>query len=158
MKVINVNRKSQYIVRKMCCSERFSSIVALKEYLTKELRETVLDIGYIEPGHGMRGKQLWLVEDIDLTEMYELFKKKREFSLECFIQKSNPEDTRNNRKRRNNSTSDIAPQSKWETCAQTLNEVEEIVKKLQEKHGATYSVEQFNIWAHYAIYPETLFL
>jgi len=96
----------------------------------------------------MKGKQLWLVEDIDLKEMYELFKKKHEFSLWCFIQKNNPEDTRNNRKRRSNSTSDITPQSKLETCAQTLNKVEEIVKKLQDNHGATYSVEQFNIWAH----------
>ena len=71
----------------MRCSERCSSIIALKEYITKELRETVLDIGYIEPGHGMKSKQLWLVEDIDLTEMYELFKKKREFIVSGVISK-----------------------------------------------------------------------
>jgi hypothetical protein len=40
------------------------------------------------------------------------------------------------------------PQSKRGCYGETLSEVEEIVKKLEEKHGAAYLVEKLNIWAH----------
>ena len=48
VKVINVNRKSQYSVRKVHESTKFSSVCSLKEHLRKLHRITVtlsLDVG-----------------------------------------------------------------------------------------------------------------
>lgn len=33
-------------------------------------------------------------------------------------------------------------------CAKKLSDVEELVKKLTEKHQSKYTVEQMNTWAH----------
>ena len=63
VKVINVSRKSQYYVRKVRECVKFSSVSFLQEHLAKELEEVALDVSYIEPGHGIKGKQMWLVED-----------------------------------------------------------------------------------------------
>ena len=41
----------------------------------------------------------------------------------------------------------VAPQNKRRR-ERTISEVEEIVKKLEEKHAKTYSVEKLNVWAH----------
>ena len=35
-------------------------------------------IGYIEPGHRLNGKQKWLLDDGDVSEMYAAHKKKAE--------------------------------------------------------------------------------
>ena len=41
-------------------------------------------IGYIEPGHGQKGKLRTLCTDDDLSEMYVLHKRKREVLLWCY--------------------------------------------------------------------------
>ena len=150
VKVINVSRKSQYYVRKVRECVKFSSVSSLQEHLAKELEEVVLDIGYIEPGHGIKGKQMWLVENADLSEMYTRFKTKHDIMLWCFVQKHDSANIGDGQKgrRKRPSQSDNIPQSKRGTCEQTLNEVEKIVKKLEEKHGTAYSVEKLNVWAH----------
>ena len=76
VKVINASRKSQYVIRKLRDSIPFFSVSNKKKYLFEHLQENVLDMGFIEPGHGVKGKQQWLTENADLEEMYALFKKK----------------------------------------------------------------------------------
>ena len=39
--------------------------------------ELDLVMGYIEPGHGAKGRQRWLHDDSDLTDLYQLYKGKR---------------------------------------------------------------------------------
>ena len=56
---------------------------SLKQHLADALEEDILDVGYIEPGHGMKGKQVWLVEDSDVAEMYSRFKTKQDITLWC---------------------------------------------------------------------------
>ena len=86
MKAINANRKSLYTVRKFKTSDNFTSVASLRAYLATQL-EDVVDIGYIEPGHGMKGRQVWLLESNDLISMYTLFMNKKEIILWCHIQK-----------------------------------------------------------------------
>ena len=78
----------------------------------------VLDIGYIEPGYGIKGKQMWLVEDTDLSEMYTCFKTKHDIILWCFVQKHDGAYMENapkgSRKRPNQGNN--TPQSKLGTC------------------------------------------
>ena len=51
VKIMNASRKSQYIVRKLKDTEKFTYVDTLKEQLTALLGEEIQDIGYIEPGH-----------------------------------------------------------------------------------------------------------
>ena len=74
-------------MRKIRESCRFSSVSSLKEHLTEALQEVILDVGYNEPGHGLKGRQVWLVEDGDVIEMYSRFKKRQCITLWCFVRK-----------------------------------------------------------------------
>jgi len=40
------------------------------------LKYQVTDIGYIEPGHGLKGKQRTLIDNDDIDEMYDMYKRK----------------------------------------------------------------------------------
>ena len=64
---------------------------ALREYLSTHLEEDILDMGYIEPEHRVKGKQVWLVDDEDIAEMYTRFKTKQEITLWCHAQKGSEE-------------------------------------------------------------------
>ena len=118
----------------------------MKKTLSNALNFKVDNLGYIEPGHGLKGKQQWLVQDEDLVEMYTCYdgKKYREIMLWC-IQPSSGENTR----KRPISESHITPlKPKRASCSQTIDIVEDIVTKLKEKHGQKFTTEQLSCWAH----------
>ena len=50
---------------------------------------TELEIGYIEPGHGTRGKQRWSFDDKDPADMYQVYSKKGEIILWMFRKSMN---------------------------------------------------------------------
>ena len=54
----------------------------------------------------------------------------------------------NSSRKRDMPAENMTPQSKRGRCEQMISEVEEIVKKLEEKHGEAYTVEKLNVWAH----------
>ena len=58
-------------------SGRFTTTEDVKDQLSDLLKCKVTDIGYIEPGHGLKGKQQTLVDDDDIDEMYDVYKMKR---------------------------------------------------------------------------------
>ena len=45
--------------------------------------QSLKHLGYIEPGHGLRGKQRWISSDEDLRDMYRMHSTK-EILLWCF--------------------------------------------------------------------------
>jgi len=62
----------------------FESVTALKCRLKQnfsdilgDVEEDEIETGFIEPGHGVKGKQHWIVEDDDLQDMYKHTKGKR---------------------------------------------------------------------------------
>ena len=61
-------------MRKFDATYRFTSVDDIKKELSDSLHvPTIIDIvGYIEPGHGVKGKQRWLLADSDLDEMYDI--------------------------------------------------------------------------------------
>ena len=66
----------------------------LKEIILDNFPETELlpddqdmEFGYIEPGHGLRGKKEWLSMDDDVTEMLQIHKDKKEVMLWCYSHK-----------------------------------------------------------------------
>ena len=69
IKLINKARKKEYKIEKLD-STPFKSLDSNKTAL-KDRGGNVSDgIGYIEPGHGLNGKQKWVLDDDDVTEMY----------------------------------------------------------------------------------------
>ena len=70
VKVINRARKSEWTVQKLRVNQQFGSLEELKQQVSDSLKDAVENpistSGYIEAGHGARGKQRWLTTDEDL--------------------------------------------------------------------------------------------
>ena len=75
VKVINPSKKSDYFIRKWRTRIHFQDIYALQDKLCSELGDhgEIIEMGYIEPGHGARGKQRWILNAGDLEDMYEAY-------------------------------------------------------------------------------------
>ena len=165
MKVINRARKSEWTVHKLRVPQEFGSLEELKRQVSQSLNDVVENpinaIGYIELGHGMRGKQRWLTTNEDLTDMYGHFSGKSEVLLWCYSpQKAAVSATSNIRgekrprseEQRNPSPdqhSAKAPRTtKYELHQKTMDELEIIYEELQDKHKELYTAEQLRAWAH----------
>ena len=151
VKVMPQGRKREYVIQKFTLEEKFSSVVDMKESLSNMLRFSVDSFGYITPGHGLKGKQQWIVQDEDLIEMYNSYKWCQEIMLWC-IQPSRDQNKSqlgaNPRKTRSSDSHGGNSNAKRGSCSQSLSIVEDIVKQLKEKHGQRYTVEQLSCWAH----------
>ena len=139
-------KKTEYSVMKLHgITKKFHSVNNLKKAVVDECKERVStdSFGYIEPGHGAKGKQRWLASDEDLSDMYTVYEGKKEVLLWCCIEQGS--------KRRAESPSDSeAPKrSRYEKQLDKITEVEEIEEILRKKHsGGPYSEEQLRSWAH----------
>ena len=61
----------------------------MKDECGDKVDPEIEQLGYIEPGHGLRGNQRWLNSDEDLREMYVKFCGK-EITLWCFGRDETP--------------------------------------------------------------------
>ena len=145
------SRKSEYSVEKLASTATFTTLQQLLGEIKVSLNVTPNQVGYIEPGHGLKGKQRWLTSDADLTEMYTIYDKKKEILLwcQCFHGKNKPNPKKRGREdgaddERMLSTSS----SKKADIKKKIEDVEVIVKELEEKNSALLSAEQYNAWAH----------
>lgn len=68
-------------MRKFRINTRFTNVPTLKKALADHFQTAVTEIGYIMPRHGARGKQHWICEDIDIEDMYNAYKGKKEITL-----------------------------------------------------------------------------
>lgn len=145
-------KKSEYCV----LSLEYDQVFKDADHVRKELREAFPDrisceagdaLGYIEPGHGCRGKQRWITSDNDVSQMYDDHKGKKEILLWAYSREAEstslapPPSSK-----RHHSSTDGRGQA--ENIASKLTEVEEIYDTLSEKHSTTYTVEQLRAWAH----------
>ena len=71
VKVVNPMRKSDYTMRKL---RRFTTVKEIFKEFKDSLEIVACQIGYIEPGHGLKGKQRWLSHEEDIEAMYASFK------------------------------------------------------------------------------------
>ena len=125
----------------------------MKEILN-ELKDSLeivaSQVGFIEPGHGLKGKQHWISDEEDIETMYACFKGKREIVMWCLL--TSPASAslvkKKSEKVIENENGPAPPPTKKSAIAQKINEVEDIIKELKEKHSTIYSIEQFSAWAH----------
>ena len=144
VKIMNQGKKSEYTIRKFTLNYQFTKVSEMKQSLSIALKFDIDTFGYIEPGHGLKGRQQWLVQDEDLEQMYRSYKKRGEILLWC-IRPHNGADTERKRGR-GESTDESRPVKR--TCSQKIKDVEDLLTQLREKHGQKYTTEQLSCWAH----------
>ena len=86
IKFVNYQKKAEYSVRKwrLAGQDEFDSITSLKKQLKHDfddilhdVAEDAIQMGYIEPGHGIKGRQHWIADDEDLRDMYQAHRKNK---------------------------------------------------------------------------------
>ena len=141
----------------------------MKIQLESEFHEFILEddfsFGYIQPGHGSKGRQQPVVEDRDLAMMYDVYKKKRQVLLWLKVTKCKQKKRPSNndvecqqvakqlRTQAENVGSGKIPigggKSNHDGHLKKMSEVELIVDQLEEIHSnSQYTPEQIRAWAH----------
>lgn len=85
IKVINPN-KGGVETRDWCQAQtKFTDISAMRSRLAVDFHDCIgenkFDFGYIQPGHGIKGRQQSLTKNEDLMTMYELHKRRKQIVL-----------------------------------------------------------------------------
>ena len=123
----------------------------IKEYCDEYVSVPIDSLGYVEPGHGAKGKQRWLITDADVADMYKAHQGKKEILLWCH---SRVQEGAKKRPRSPNSEDSSKPSksSRYSHHVEKMTEVQVIEDKLKEMHnkdGAKiFSDEQIRTWAH----------
>ena len=120
------------------------------DVLCKELGSKVEMVGFLSPGHGLKGKHNVLNSDSDLAQMYEEYRLKRcVIRLWCLCEtKDNAVAVDTKKHGRENEEGEPLSSAKRGTCQQRMQAIEDIVDKLREKHEGEFSIEKLNAWAH----------
>ena len=81
IKIMNSGRMSEFKNVRICKWKCCKTLTDLRAFLSAEMSAIevsgekpdfeVADLGYIEPGHGMKGRKQWLSTDSDVQMMYE---------------------------------------------------------------------------------------
>ena len=150
IQLINPDRKSEYSVEKWPTRIMFKTVSHLSTKLKEKYVELVpykeLRVDYMDPGHGWKEIQCWIVCDDNLKYMYKAYSSKTEILIWCFL----PGKLECNAKKCKNPSDDNLNEKRTKCVAEIedkMNEVKEILAKLQSKHGKKFSVEQYHAWA-----------
>ena len=58
VKIMNPQCKTSFVVKKLSVSRKFHTREDVMDELCKELDSSVEEIGYVSPGHGLRGNTI----------------------------------------------------------------------------------------------------
>ena len=136
----------------------FKSIDDLKDTLsTVNVASTIDQVGFIEPGHGAKGRQQWLTDSEDLKDMYSLHQYKNEILFWCYSVKEascsrsvseSCSKSFGEKRKQYQSQNLLAKKNRYDNHAEKMIEVESIEEELENKLNGTYSREQLRAWAH----------
>ena len=145
VKLVNPKRKSDYSVRPFRETSKFCHVVQLIHKLKVAFPDAdpERDMGFIEPGHGCRGRKRWITDDKDLEEMYDMHKGKREVLLWC----SKASEDEQHQDTSQKGTNVPAKRKRPDPNGPKQDAVKGIVEKLREQLGSEYTPEQYNAWA-----------
>ena len=73
VKTINSRKKSEYAVHRLAFNEKMYILTTCKRDIinTSLPDQYISQVGDIQPGHSIKGKQIWLSKDRDVEEMYD---------------------------------------------------------------------------------------
>lgn len=145
----------------------FKDVTSMKIQLESQFHEFILEdefsFGYIQPGHGSKGRQQLVVENRDLATMYDVYKKKRQVLLWLKVtkckQKRQPssndvECQQVTKQLRTQAESEVkipmgGGKSNHDRHLKKMSEVELIVDQLEDiPSNSQYTPEQIRAWAH----------
>ena len=150
VKVMNPKRRTSFYVHNMTTTQKFLSKEETMDVLCKELGSKVEMVGFLSPGHGLKGKHNILNSDSDLEQMYEECRLKRcVIRLWCLCEtKDNAVAVDTKKRGRESEEGEPLSSAKRSTCQQRMQAIEDIVDKLREEHEGEFSIEKLNAWAH----------
>ena len=143
---------------------KFASVEQLQQTIRDvfDAVSKIVEIEYIESGHGMKGKKRWIFEDNDL-EMYEHYKGGREILIWCSDPKVDIPCSRKQRRASSEGSTKAttnsqvsAKRSTYDNHQQKMSEVEDINDNLSEKHAQQYKPEQLKSLGLHGPNEETL--
>ncbi len=162
LKMINPSRMSEYKNVNIRGQKYCSSLDELREFIAANLPTTIsevpdlesVDMGFVEPGHGGKGRKVWMFDNEDLQNMYEAYSKKKRILLWCYTQRSQKTTQSIAAGGKGKDTSKGATKvtskrsSNYDSQVRKQEEVDEIFQKLNDKHSGKYKPEQLRTWAH----------
>ena len=155
MKLMNPAKRSDFTVQKLPRDCKFVSVAELKSHILEtfqdQLPAKLSTLGYIEPGHGLRGKQRWLVKDSDLEEMYKVCTGKGEIIFWTVCRQASGADAERVSESQSKGTkpdSGHKKATKYEAHAERVSETQLKAQELEDKHGKLYTKEQYIAWAN----------
>ena len=78
----------------------------LKTKLSESFDFPAKQYGYIEPGHGLKGKSHWITTDDKLEEKYQLHKSRRDILLWCYRESGDQSSTDSQHQRKRSTPDD----------------------------------------------------
>ena len=136
-------------MKKLKSCSKFSSFEELQDSFCTSLEFSPSEFGFIQPGHGLKGRQRWIRDNSDLEEMYNDYPKKHDFLLWCYtiVGGESTSEVVGQKRSAPLESASSAPKSKL-TCVRKISEVVDIIKDLKQRHGESFTVEQVSMWAH----------
>ena len=140
VKIVNPLRMKDFRTVDLGKDQAFQGIKLLRQFISKSLPSIPdfkkpdvqnVELGYVGPGHGMKGKKVWLLTDGDVSNMYETHKGKPSIRLWCYSHVTKKESA-----------------SSAKSASKDEGEVDDLYKQLQKKHEGLYTPEQLRTWAH----------
>lgn len=150
VKVVNPLRMKEFHTIDLGTGKVYKKIVSLREFISKNLPNIPdfdmqnVELGYIEPGHGMKGKKVWLYTDGDVQNMYERYQGKPSIRLWCYTCKANTKTSGKDSSKTETAKSGL----KQHEENSKRSEIDDIYEQLQEKHKGKYKPEQLRAWSH----------
>ena len=153
-KLINpARKKTDYRIYNIRNIASFTNMERLRQFIMKNFKEFSgydgdMSIGYVQPGHGWKGKQSWLNNDDDLKELYEVCGKVKLIHIWCYLPAADRGAKRKQASAPNLKESSQSKRSKIKAANEVkADEAKTILEKLKIKHGDKYTPEQFQNWS-----------
>ena len=148
IKLVNPSCKKEFSSVELGNGGVHKSLASLQGFLSKKLSTNPkfklpdlqnVEMGYVEPGHGMKGRKIWIHTDDDVNMMYEKHDKKKSVLLWCYTSTAKTKEDAKSRSDKGG--------TKHGQHLESRSAVDEIYKKLQEKH-TDYTPRRLRAWAN----------
>lgn len=159
--IINPSKKKDYVMVKINKSTAQKGIAfnEMKQLILStfpvDIPQPDIDKLEFEPGHGLKGKKEWILDDYlkDFLERCEC-KKTKQLTLWCYSRESSTDKRGRRVSKRTRSKSPTSKasskpgSSRYDGHVAKIAKVDEIYKQIDDTHGNQYSPEQKRAWAH----------
>ena len=156
LKVINPIKMSDFKSFSIHGRRQCRSFADLKDFMEKNIPTGAVEmpnlhdveIGYIEPGHGIKGRKFWLHTDTDVKEMYAKHRGKKKINLWCYTRSKEVAAPKKGIRSKSPVAAGGGRSSKYSSHLENIEKVDEVYDQLREKHKGKFTAEQLRTWAH----------